>query len=47
MIGKVIVANGLGYKILKKLGQGGFGDCYKVLCVEDQKIYAMKQIDKR
>ena len=30
------------FKILEKLGQGGFGSVYKVLSNENNKIYAMK-----
>ena len=32
------------YKIIEKIGQGGFGCVFKVMNKKDEKIYALKQI---
>ena len=32
------------FLILEKLGKGGFGNVYKVKCLKDKNIYAIKEI---
>ena len=31
-----------GYKLLEKIGEGTYGDVYKVESVQDKKVYAIK-----
>ena len=37
----------VGYQKGKLLGKGGFSKCYKCLDLKDQKIYAMKELEKK
>ena len=41
---KPIIINNIEYKIIKELGQGGFGKLYQVLNKSDNKYYAIKEI---
>ena len=40
--GKVIKTKTSNFKIVKKIGEGGFGAVYKVIDMETKNVYAMK-----